>query len=430
MNQRTEQPITRRRVVITGAGIVSSSGSDVNTFWQNVTQGKSGIGFISLFDTTDQYCKIGGEVKDFNFEEYVDKKELRRMDRYNAFAMAASELAYQDSGLKDGDVDPFRFGAMVSSAAGGIGTIEDQLDDVYEKGKDKGYKKVSPFLIPMMICNMGSGRVSIKYNAKGPNAAVVTACATATNSIGDALRAIQWGEADVMIAGGAEASITPLSMAGFAACRALSLRNDDPKTASRPFDKDRDGFVMSEGAAVLVLEEMEHAIKRGAKIYGEVVGFGRSADATDIVMPPKDGHGAAYAMKAALKDAHLNPDDIDYINAHATSTPLGDVAETNAIKSVFGQKVMDKQTLVSATKSITGHLLGAAGSVEGLIAVLALRDQVIPPTINIFDIDPECDLDYVPNEARKVSGFNYAISNSFGFGGHNASLIFGRWDNN
>lgn len=426
MNAQNGHNRQLRRVVVTGAGVVASTGFNVEDFWKNVTQGNSGVSKIELINVEDQYCQIAAEVKNFPFEDYVDKKEMRRMDRNNAFALAAAEMAYKNAGVSEGDFDPERFGVIVSSAAGGIGTVESQIADVQEKG----YKRCSPFLIPMMICDMAAGRISIKYNAQGPNAAVVTACASGSNSIGDAYRTIMLGEADVMFAGGAEASITPISIAGFAACRALSLRNDDPETASRPFDKDRDGFVMAEGATVLLLEELEQAKARGANIIGEIVGYGRSADATDIVMPPRDGHGAALAMKAALRDAGIEPDAIDYINAHATSTPLGDIAETNAIKSVFGQKVIEKETLVSATKSTTGHLLGAAGAAEALLALLALQEQLIPPTMNVTELDPECDLDYVCNKARQVEGFKYALSNSFGFGGHNASLIFRRWENN
>jgi 3-oxoacyl-[acyl-carrier-protein] synthase II len=356
----------------------------------------------------------------------MDKKEARRMDRYTQFAMAAAKEAYQDSGLSPDSVAPERFAVVVSSAAGGIGTIETQIKEVMAKGA----RRCSPFLVPMMICDMAAGRIAIEYNAKGPNMAVVTACATGAHSIGDAFRIIQCDEADVAFAGGAEAPITPISVAGFAAARALSMRNDDPLHASRPFDTDRDGFVMSEGASVLILEELNHALARGAKIYGEVVGYGRSADAYDIVSPPPEGTGAVIAMKAALRDAELTPEAVDYINAHGTSTPLGDIAETKAIKHVFGEHSKPGKLVVSSTKSMTGHMLGASGSTEAAISLLTLQHQMVAPTINLQTPDPECDLDYVPNEARAVSGMKVAMSNSFGFGGHNASLIFRAWEQN
>lgn len=416
----------KRRVVITGIGVITPSGVKVDAFWDNILEGRSPIGPLTLINSDDQVCKIAGEVKDFKPEDYMDKKESRRMDRYTQFAMAAAKEAYEDSGLTPESVAPERFGVIVGSAAGGMGTMEWQMREVMEKG----YRRTSPFLVPMMICDMGAGRISIQYNAKGPNMAVVTACATGAHSVGDAFRIIQNDEADVCFAGGAEAPITPISMSGFAAARALSMRNDDPKTASRPFDKDRDGFVMSEGSCVLIMEELSHALARGAKIYGEIIGYGRSADAHDIVSPPTDGSGAVLAMKAALRDAGLSPDDVNYINAHGTSTPLGDVAETNAIKHVFGERAKNGTILVSSTKSVTGHLLGAAGSAEAAISLLALRDQLVPPTINIHELDPECDLDYVPDKPRKVEGFKVAMSNSFGFGGHNASLIFRKWEQN
>lgn len=415
-----------RRVVVTGIGVLAANGRELEPFWQSLLEGKSGISFIELMETAEQSCKIAGEIKDFIPEEYMDKKESRRMDRYTQLAVAAAKNAYEDSGLKASDVEPERFAVVVSSAAGGMATIENQVREVMEKG----FKRCSPFLVPMMICDMAAGRISINYNAQGPNMAVVTACATGAHSIGDAFRIIQNDEADVAFAGGAEAPITPISVSGFAACRALSMRNDDPQHASRPFDKDRDGFVMAEGAGVLILEELEHAKARGAKIYGEVIGYGRTADAHDIVMPSPEGIGAANAMKAALRDADITANDVHYINAHGTSTPLGDLAETKAIKRIFGEHTKSEKLLVSSTKSMTGHLLGAAGAVEAIITMLALRDQIIPPTINIENQDPECDLDYVPNTARKVEGFKVGMSNSFGFGGHNASLIFRKWENN
>jgi 3-oxoacyl-[acyl-carrier-protein] synthase II len=415
----------KRRVVITGMGFISPLGNTVETVWQNLLDGKSGIGYFSTIPEAELTCRIGGECSDFAPENYMDKKESRRMDRYTQFAMAASKIAYEDSGLNQDNVDPTRFGVIVSSAAGGIGTIEVQLRNTLEKGFDR----CSPFLVPMMITDIAAGRISIEFNAKGPNEAVVTACATGANSIGAAFRAIEYNEADVMIAGGAEAPITPLSVAGFAACRALSSRYDEPTKASRPFDKGRDGFVMSEGAAVVILEELEHAKKRGAKIYGEVIGFGRSADANDIVQPCVDGDGASRAMEAALRDANVKPEEVDYINAHGTSTPLGDIAETTAIKRVFGAHAKNG-LLVSSTKSMLGHMLGAAGSIEAAISVLALKNKIVPPTINIDELDEQCDLDYVPNVPRKADHLNIALSNSFGFGGHNASLVFRTYEPN
>lgn len=414
----------KRRVVVTGIGIVSPLGNTVETVWDNLLQGKSGIGYFTCIPEEELTCRIGGECTDFLPENYMDKKESRRMDRYTQFAMAAARLAYDDSKL-EGKADPNRFGVIVSSAAGGIGTIEVQLRNSLQKGFDR----CSPFLVPMMISDIAAGRISIEFNAKGPNEAILTACATGANSIGAAFRAIEHDEADVMLAGGAEAPITPLSVAGFSACRALSARYDEPTRASRPFDKGRDGFVMSEGAAVVMLEELEHALKRGATIYGEVIGFGRSADANDIVQPCADGEGAARAMKAALRDAGIEPSVVDYINAHGTSTPLGDIAETLAIKKVFGDHAKNG-LLVSSTKSMLGHMLGAAGSVEAAISVLALQNKVVPPTINIEDQDEQCDLDYVPNKARQAEHLKVALSNSFGFGGHNASLVFRAYEQN
>jgi 3-oxoacyl-[acyl-carrier-protein] synthase II len=415
----------KRRVVVTGIGVITPSGIKLQSFWDSLMAGKSPIGPITMMDTSDQTCKIAGQVNDFVAENYMEKKEARRMDRYTQLAMAAAREAYEDSGLTRDNVDPDRFGVVVSSAAGGIGTIEAQIKEVLEKG----YRRTSPFLVPMMICDMGAGRIAMEYNCRGPNMAVVTACATGSHSLGDAFRIIQYDEADVVFAGGAEAPITPISVAGFAAARALSMRNDDPQGASRPFDTGRDGFVMSEGSCVVILEEMNHALKRGAKIYGEVIGYGRSADAHDIVSPSPDGSGAALAMKSALRDAGIPTTAVDYVNAHGTSTPLGDVAETKAVKTIFGERAKTHM-LVSSTKSMTGHLLGAAGTAEAVISLLALKEQIIPPTINLENQDPECDLDYVPNTPRKVENFKVAMSNSFGFGGHNASLLFKAWEPN
>ncbi len=415
----------KRRVVVTGVGGVTPCGNDPETFWKNVLEGYCGVGPITLFDASEQACTIAAEVKDFRPEDYMDKKEARRMDRYMQFALAAAHQAYEDSGLTPDSVDPERFSAIVGTGSGGIGTVEAQHLEVLEKG----YRRCSPFFVAMMICDMGAGRISMKYNAQGPNLAVVTACATGTDSIGNAFRMIQYGETDVAFAGGAEAAITPMSVAGFSAARALSFNNDNPQAASRPFDKHRDGFVMGEGSVILILEELEHAQKRGAKIYGEILGYGRSSDAHDIVAPPQDGRGAASAMRRALQDAGIEATEVHYINAHATSTPQGDVAETNAIKAVFGDYAQNG-LLVSGTKSMTGHMIGSAGSAEALLSLLALRDQIIPPTINVDEQDPECDLDVVPNQARRVENFKVAMSNSFGFGGHNASLIFRKWENN
>ncbi len=411
----------KRRVVVTGLGAITASGKEVETFWQSMLAGKSGISPLSLIDSAQQTCKIAGEIKDFNPEVYLDKKAARRMDRYTQFAMSAAKNAYEDAGLSPDSVSPERFGIAVGTGAGGFGTIEQQVYEMQRKGNNK----CSPFSVPMMLCNMGTGTIAIEYNAQGPSITVVTACATGSDSVGNAFRIIRDDEADIMMAGASEASITSLSFAGFSAARALSTRNDSPSSASRPFDKDRDGFVMSEGAAILVLEELNHARARGAKIYGEILGYGRSTDANDLVKPPEDGAGLIIAMKSALRDAGLTPKDIHYINAHATSTPFGDLAEANAIQSLFGKQAQNGEVLVSGTKSMTGHLLGASGAIECIIALLALRDQHIPPTINLQTPEPSVDIDFVPNQSRKVSGFQYSMTNSAGFGGHNASLIFG-----
>jgi 3-oxoacyl-[acyl-carrier-protein] synthase II len=417
--------IGKRRVVVTGMGVVTPVGNTLDTMWSNLLAGKSGIGDNTLIPEGEMTCRIAGICNEFVPENYMDKKEARRMDRYTQFAVAAAKMAYEQSGLYEGAVDPNRFGVVVSSAAGGIGTIETQLKSSLERG----FNKCSPFLVPMMICDIASGWIAIEYNAKGPNQSVVTACATGANSIGDAFRMIQYGEADVMFAGGAEAPITSLSVAGFYTMRALSQRYDEPQKASRPFDKSRDGFVISEGAGVVILEELEHAVARGANILGEVIGYGRTADANDIVAPCADGNGAARAMQLALNDAGLEAEKVDYINVHGTSTPLGDVAETLAIKRVFGEYAQ-KGLVVSSTKSMTGHMLGATGSVEAVISLMAIKNQISPPTINLEDPDEQCDLDYTANKARKLEKLDIAMSNSFGFGGHNASLIFKGYSNN
>lgn len=415
----------RRRVVVTGMGVVTPLGNTIETLWGNLVQGKSGIGPNTLIPPEEQTCKIAGVCRDFVAEDYMEKKEARRMDRYTQFAVAAAKMAYEDSGLHESAVEPHRFGVVVSSAAGGLGTIETNLKTCMAKG----FNKCSPFLVPMMICDIAAGWIAINYNAKGPNQSVVTACATGANSIGDAFRMIQYGEADVMFAGGSEAPLTPLSVAGFATMRALSPYAGDPTKASRPFDKDRDGFIIAEGAGVVILEELEHARARGAKIYGEIVGYGRTADANDIVAPCADGAGAGRAMELALANADMQPKDVDYINTHGTSTPLGDVAETLAIKRVFGSHAQNGLVL-SSTKSMTGHMLGATGAVEAVVSLLAIQHKTSPPTINLDNPDEQCDLDYTPNQAKAVPHLKVAMSNSFGFGGHNASLLFKEYSNN
>lgn len=406
-----------RRVVITGMGVVTSLGLDLTTFWNNLMAGKSGVTLIDSFDTSEYPTKIAAPVRDFNPEDHMDKKVARRMDRFVQFAVAASQFALQDAGLKIGEnVDAERAGVYIGSGIGGLATWEEQHSILLEKGP----KRVSPFFIPMMIANMASGQVSMLTGAKGPNSTAVTACATGTHSIGDSFRLIRNGEADVMICGGAEAAITPTGMAGFCALRAMSTRNEEPEKASRPFDKERDGFVMGEGAGVLVLEELEHALKRGAPIYAEVVGYGMSADAHHMTDPAPGGEGAARCMALALKSAGLSPQEVGYINAHGTSTGVGDKAETDAIKAVFGD--FARKVPVSSTKSMTGHLLGAAGGVEAVITALTIKHGMIPPTINLEYPDPECDLDYVPNKPRQAD-VRVAMSNSFGFGGHNATIV-------
>lgn len=415
----------KRRVVVTGMGVVTPVGNTLETMWDNLLNGRSGIGQNTLVSEAEKTCEIAGVCREFVAENYMDKKDARRMDRYTQFAVAAAKMAYEQSGLYEGAVDPNRFGVVVSSAAGGIGTIEVQLKNSMEKG----FNKCSPFLVPMMICDIAGGWIAIEYNAKGPNQSVVTACATGSNSIGDAFRLIQYGEADVVMAGGAEAPITSLSVAGFYTMRALSQRYDAPQKASRPFDKDRDGFVISEGAGVLVLEELEHAKARGANILGEIIGYGRTADANDIVAPCSDGNGAARAMQLALNDAGLEAEKVDYINVHGTSTPLGDVAETLAIKRVFGERARNGLVL-SSTKSMTGHMLGATGAVEAVISLMSIQHKTSLPTINLDNPDEQCDLDYTPNKARKLEKLDVAMSNSFGFGGHNASLLFKSYSNN
>ncbi|MGG1633617.1 beta-ketoacyl-[acyl-carrier-protein] synthase II [Paenibacillus sp. FSL A5-0031] len=406
----------KQRVVVTGMGVITSLGSDLEEFWGNLLDGKSGVSVVEAFDFSEYPTRIAAEVKNFNPEDYgLDKKEARRMDRFVQFAAVASQLAVKDADLQIGtNADPERVGVMVGSGIGGLGTWEDQHNILLEKGP----KRVSPFFIPMMIANMASGQVSMLTGAKGPNSTAVTACATGTHSIGDSFKLIQRGDADVMIAGGAEATIRPTGMAGFCSMRAMSVRNEEPEKASRPFDVDRDGFVMGEGAGVLVLESLEHAQARGAKIYAEVIGYGMSGDAHHMTEPDPDG--AARCMVKAFKDAGIDPSEIDYINAHGTSTPVGDRSETKAIKKALGDHAY--KVAVSSTKSMTGHLLGAAGGVEAVILGLTIKSGIIAPTINLDNQDPECDLDYVPNKPREAN-VRIALSNSFGFGGHNASIV-------
>ena len=412
--------MSKRRVVITGLGIVSPVGNTISDAWANILAGKSGITRITRFDATAFASQIAGEVKDFDITQYISAKDARRMDTFIHYGMAAAIQAVKDAGIENvagGGLDAERIGVNIGSGIGGLPMIEG-THDAYHVG---GPRKISPFFIPSVIINMVAGDLSIMFGFKGPNLAIVTACTTATHCIGDSARMIEYGDADVMVAGGTESCVTPLTIGGFASARALSTRNDDPASASRPWDKDRDGFVLGEGAGILVLEEMEHAKRRGAKIYAELAGFGMSADAYHMTAPCEDGEGAARCMTIALKNAGMNNDEVDYINAHGTSTPLGDLAETMAVKRCFGDHA--KKLVVNSTKSMTGHLLGAAGGVEAIFSTLAIYHQVAPPTINIFDQDPQCDLDYVPNTARNMK-IDAAMSNSFGFGGTNGTLIF------
>jgi 3-oxoacyl-[acyl-carrier-protein] synthase II len=411
--------MSERRVVITGLGVVTPLGNDLSTFWQNLLAGKSGIAPVTRFDTTNFDCKIGGEVKDFKPDAYMPAKETRRTDRFVHYAVGAARLAVADAKLELDKQDLTRVGCLVGSGIGGMETIEDQAGVLLTKGPGR----VSPFMIPMLIVNMASGYISMLLGVKGPNLAVVSACATATHAIGEAARAIVHNDADVMITGGSEAAITGLGYAGFCSMRAMSTRNDEPTRASRPFDAQRDGFVMGEGAGVVILESAEHARKRHANIYCEVAGYGITGDAYHMSAPAPEGEGAARSMAMALRHARLNPEDISYINAHGTSTPVGDKCETQAIKTVFGAHA--KKLVVSSTKSMTGHLLGAAGAVETAACALAIRDNIVPPTINYENPDPECDLDYVPNQARELPVYA-CVNNSLGFGGHNATLIVKR----
>jgi 3-oxoacyl-[acyl-carrier-protein] synthase II len=407
-----------RRVVITGLGAITPLGNDVETFWRNLKNGVSGIHKIEAFDTSAYDCKIGGEVRGFDPKAFFkNPKDVRRTDRFAHLALAAAKMALDDSGI---DVENLRrrdrFGVIVSSGIGGLKTLQDQLTILLTKGPSR----TSPFTIPMLISNMASGLISMEYDLRGPNMCIVTACATSNNAIGESWRTIKFGDADIFLAGGSEAGIVAIGLAGFSAMKALSMRNDEPERASRPFDRDRDGFVMGEGAGIVVVEELEHAKARGAKIYCELTGYGLSADAYHMTAPPPGGEGAVRAMQMALEHAHVSPDQVDYINAHATSTDIGDLCETRAIKQVFGEQAY--KVSISSTKSMTGHLLGGAGGIEMAACALAIRDSVIPPTINLENPGEECDLDYTPNVAREKK-VRVTLNNSFGFGGHNATLV-------
>ncbi|HHU32261.1 MAG: beta-ketoacyl-ACP synthase II [Zhaonellaceae bacterium] len=409
-----------RRVVITGIGIISPIGIGKNEFWHNLTNGVSGIGPVTRFDSDGFATRIAAEVKSFQPEEYLDKKEAKRMDRFTQFAVAAAKMAVEDAGLDLGATDKERAGVVFGTGIGGTHTFEEQ----YSNLKEKGPNRVSPFFIPMMIGNMAAGQIAINLGFSGPNYTIVNACASSTNSIGEAFKLIQRGDADILITGGSEAAVTPMSFAGFCSMKAMSTRNDEPEKASRPFDLERDGFVLGEGAGVLVLESLEHATKRGAYIYAELSGYGCTDDAHHITAPAPEGVGAAKAMELAIKDAGLNIEDISYINAHGTSTQLNDKYETAAIKAVFGEQA--KKVAISSTKSMTGHLLGAAGAIEAIATTLAITNSLVPPTVNYTNPDPECDLDYVPNKARTME-IKAALSNSLGFGGHNATILIKRF---
>jgi 3-oxoacyl-[acyl-carrier-protein] synthase II len=411
----------RRRVVVTGMGLVIPVGIGVETAWKNVCEGKSGIGPITRFDTNGFETKIAGEVKDFNSELYIDKREIKKMDLFIQYSLAATKEALEDAQLNITAENSEQTGVIVGTGLGGLPSIERYHKILLEKGPGR----ISPFFIPMLIANLASGQIAIQSGAKGPNTCVVTACATGGHCIGDAFRTIVYGDAEAMIAGGTEANITPLTIGGFNAMKAISTRNDEPAKACRPFEKNRDGFVIAEGAGILILEELQFALKRKARIYGELIGYGYTGDAYHITAPSPDGDGAIRCMKMAMKDAGLKPEDVDYINAHGTSTSLNDITETLAIKTVFGDHA--KKIPISATKSMTGHLLGAAGSTEAIFTILAIRDGIMPPTINYEEPDPQCDLDYVPNVARRKP-IKVAMSNAFGFGGTNATLVFKKYE--
>ncbi len=405
-----------RRVVITGYGVISPIGIGADDFWNSLASGKSGISRVSTFDTSQFSTQIGAEVKNFQPEKYIDKKKIRKMDRFSQLAFAAAKIAIEDAKLDMKKEDPFRVGVIVGSGIGGLSTVAAEHQVLLEKGP----RRVSPFMIPMLITNIAAGEIAIAHNIKGPNYSLSSACATSNHTIGDALRLIHYGDADVIIAGGSEAAVTPLGLAGFCSARALSTRNDDPEHASRPFDKERDGFVMGEGAGIVILELLEHALSRGVTIHAELIGYGATNDAYHITAPSPDGQSAARAMSNALADGGVKPEEVDYINAHGTSTPLNDKVETFAIKKVFGDYAY--KIPISSSKSMIGHLLGAAGVVELIATILSMEKEMLPPTINYEFPDPECDLDYVPNKARPKK-INVALSNSLGFGGHNATLV-------
>ncbi|HEX2062771.1 MAG TPA: beta-ketoacyl-ACP synthase II [Thermoanaerobaculia bacterium] len=412
--------MTRRRVVVTGIGMISPLGVGNDASWEGLIAGRTGIGRITKFDASAYPCQIAGEVRGFNAENYIEKKEVKKSDTFIHYAVAAAQMAVDDAKLETAKEDPDRVGVIIGSGIGGLPLIE----EMHKKLLERGPSRISPFFIPGLIVNLASGHISIRFNARGPSSAPATACATGAHAIGDAMKIIRHDEADVMFAGGSEAVITALALGGFSAMRALSTRNDEPERASRPWDLERDGFVMGEGAGVLILEEREHALARGARIYCEITGYGMTSDAFHITSPAEDGSGMARVMARALRDAGLQPADIEYINAHGTSTPIGDKTETAAIKSVFGEHAY--KLAVSSTKSMTGHLLGAAGGLESAIAAKVIETGILPPTINYENPDPECDLDYVPNKAREIAGIRHVLSNSFGFGGTNATLIFSR----
>ena len=411
----------KKRVVITGLGCVTPVGTGKDDFWVNIKSGVSGIDKITRFDYTNYQTQIAGEVKDFTPEDYISKKELKKMDRFTQFAMVASKLAIADSELDLNNIDRNRMGTVIGTGIGGVETIEAQHKNLLEKGN----RRVSPFFIPMMIGNMAAGQVAIEFGAKGPSTNICTACASGTNSVGDAFKIIQRGDADIMIAGGTEAAVAEFAVAGFCNMKAMSTNNDNPQKASRPFDKDRDGFVMGEGCGILILEELESAIKRNAKIYAEIVGYGMTSDAYHITTPAENGEGAARSMQMAINDAGIEPEKIDYINAHGTSTYYNDLYETMAIKSVFGENA--KNVSISSTKSMTGHLLGASGAIEAIVCALAIKDNFVPPTINLENPGEGMDLDYTPNKGKERT-INYALSNSLGFGGHNATIVLKKYE--
>lgn len=411
----------KRRVVVTGLGAVTPLGIGVKEFWESLIAGKSGIDRITRFDPSDYSTQIAAEVKDFDPTKFIDKKEAKRMDRFTQFSLAASKMALEDSGLDLDQEDRTRIGTLIGTGIGGMETLHDQYKTLFEKGPNR----ISPFFVPMMIANMAAGQTSITFGLQGPCSCVVTACATGTNAIGDAFKTIQRGGADVMFAGGTEAAISPAAVAGFCSMKAMSTRNDEPQKASRPFEKDRNGFIMGEGAGVLILEDLDHALARGARIYGEIVGYGSNADAYHITAPAPEGAQAAKCMAMALEDAGVQPNEVDYINAHGTSTPLNDKNETLGIMALFGEHA--KKLAVSSTKSMTGHLLGAAGAIEAIASLLTINNSIIPPTINYDNPDPELQLDYVPNKAREAT-VKLALSNSFGFGGHNASILMKKYE--